>query len=235
LTAGRHRLSGPVAHHLSRVLRVKPGDRLVLFDGRGREARATVTSVDRQEVGVLVEEPRLVNREPPIPVGLAFALSKGDKPEWIVQKAVELGATTLVVFAATRSVAVWRPEQIAHKLDRLRAVIDGACAQCERTQIPALRFAPDLPAMIEQTAAFALRLVTDPEAPPSLGEALRQTPVASLCLCTGPEGGLTANEYDVLAGHGWQLVNLGPRILRAETAALAALAAVQSWLEAPSP
>jgi 16S rRNA (uracil1498-N3)-methyltransferase len=225
--AGSLTLSGETAHHLRRVLRVRVGARLVLFDARGREAEAEVVALAKDAVEVRVGEPRVVGRESPLALTLAFALSKGDKPEWIAQKAVELGVQRLVLFAAARSVARWAPEETAHKTARLAAVIRGAAAQCGRNALPPFAFAPSLAEAVARLADHPRRIALHPEAATPLAALLREGegPVALLC---GPEGGLAPDEITLLREAGWRLAALGPRILRAETATLAALAVAQS-------
>lgn len=227
LETGPLLLSGPVAHHLNRVLRVRPGEKIRLFDGQGREAEAVVVSRDGDRVRVEVGEVRTVRRESPLPLTLAFALSKGEKPEWIAQKSVELGVAALVVFAARRSVVHWSADAVEHKLRRLREVVRGACAQCGRTVEPSLRYADSCGAAIALTADRPLRLALDATAARPLAAFLPLDRVLPVCLLSGPEGGLAADELEELTAGGWRTARLGPRILRAETAALAAVALVQ--------
>jgi 16S rRNA (uracil1498-N3)-methyltransferase len=234
LAAGRLALTGPAAHHLAHVRRMRAGDRLVLFDGAGCEAAAVVLDVNRRAVTLAVDAPYAVRRRAGPPVALIFALSKGDKPEWIAEKACELGAAEIVVFAAERSVVRWGPEQVERKLARLTATIAGACAQCGRADAPRVHFAPTLAAAAERAAAYEVRVAFDPGASESLPEVLAANAGKSLCLLSGPEGGLTDAELAWLVERGWAAAHLGPRVLRAETAALAALAVAQASLEASS-
>jgi 16S rRNA (uracil1498-N3)-methyltransferase len=227
LAAGSLSIGGSTAHHLIRVLRVKPGRRIVLFDGQGNEAAATVLAVAAGRVEVEVEPPRPTDREPPREITLAFALSKGDKPEWICQKAVELGATRIVVFSAERSVARWAAEQVERKLARLFAVVEGAAAQSGRAALPPVLYAETVATLCASAADAPHRLVLAPGPSEPLTAALSDLSPGALWLATGPEGGLTPEEIEAFVVAGWRAVHLGPRILRAETATLTALALAQ--------
>lgn len=225
ILSGRLEFAGPEAHHLLHVLRAKRGDELVVFDGQGREARARVKDIIGKTGRIILEvgTPQVVNRESPFNLTLAFALSKGDKPEWIVQKAVELGVSAMLVFQSARSVAIWRPEQVAGKVERLAATVRGACAQCGRNVIPPVSFASSLKEAARSVVAD-LRVFLVPEA----GLSLAAAPAGgSFCLLTGPEGGLAPEEIALLSDSGWHPAGLGPRTLRAETATLAAVALLQ--------
>jgi 16S rRNA (uracil1498-N3)-methyltransferase len=223
-----------MAHRLLHVLRVKPGARLVLFDGAGREAQAEVLRCRRDAVDLMVETPGEVGCEPALRVTLAFALSKGDKPEWIVQKAVELGAAAIVIFAAERSVARWAPDQVEKKLERLSGVIDGACAQSRRAVAPSLRYAASLLEATTLAEGNDLRLALDPDADVSLAQRLAGRAAVSVALVSGPEGGLTPGENALLQRAGFVGASLGPLVLRAETATLAALAIAQAAAALPA-
>ncbi len=225
--AGLLTISGDAAHHLRHVLRARAGDAIVVFDAAGREAEAVIATVGKSEIVVEAGLPRLISRESPLALTLAFALSKGDKPEWIVQKAVELGAHRLLVFAAARSVARWPAGDVVRKTERLAAVIRGAAAQCGRNVLPPLTYAASLSVAMADLAACPQRIALHPEAVTPLVAAVTPGAGAVALLC-GPEGGLAPEEAAALTDAGWRLAKLGPRILRAETATLAALAALQS-------
>lgn len=228
LTAGPRWLRGEVDHHLRHVLRARPGDRLVLFDGSGREATARVVEVGSDGVEVDVAPPVDVSRESPVAVALAFALSKGDKPEWICQKAVELGAAELIVVAAEHSVVRWRDDQVDHKLERLSATVRGACAQSGRTIYPPVSYAASVAGLCDRIGDQTARVVVDPSGETSLSDVAARADPARLVVAAGPEGGWSTGELDAFRAAGWSVAHLGPRILRAETATLAALAAIQA-------
>ncbi len=230
LAAGRQTLTGEAVHHLRDVRRVRPGQQIVLFDGQGLEARATIVTVGSDRIEVDVTAPQRAGRESPLALTLAFALSKGDKPEWICQKAVELGVSSLIVFAAERSVARWTPARTPAKLDRLTAAIRGACAQSGRAATPPVHYAASFDQALNMAQNAALRIALSPTAEQSLDALLATSRVESVCLLTGPEGGLAPLELQLLAENDWRLARFGPRILRAETSTLAAIAVLQHAL-----
>jgi 16S rRNA (uracil1498-N3)-methyltransferase len=138
-----------------------------------------------------------------------------------------MGVASLIVFASRHSVARWTAESVEHKLVRLREVVRGACAQCGRTVEPSLRYAPSCGAVSGLVADHSLRLALDASAARPLAAFFSKPSVSPVCLLSGPEGGLAAAELEELSAGGWQTAHLGPRILRAETAALAAIAVAQ--------
>ncbi len=230
LAPGPLTIADDVAHHLLHVLRVRAGQTVTLFDEHGNEAPAMIVAPGKRTVEVRVGEIEKIDRESPADIALAFALSKGDKPEWIVQKAVELGVNELVIFAAARSVARWRAEEIERKLQRLRDTARGAAAQCGRNRLPALHYAASTAEAAVGLADRPLRLVSAPTAERGLLDLPARQSAKRAALLTGPEGGLTDEELAALLAADWQPVALGPRILRAETAALAATALLQGAL-----
>ena len=168
LAAGTMTLAGDVAHHLLHVLRVAPGAKVQLFDDRGRQADATVVACAKKTVVVEVEEPGEADVESPLAITLLFALSKGQKPEWIVQKGVELGVREFVIFPAQRSVARWAPDDVPRKLARLETVAKGAAAQCGRAFLPVVRYAADTTAATAMMTDAPACIVLQPQAPASL-------------------------------------------------------------------
>ncbi|MDP8225246.1 MAG: 16S rRNA (uracil(1498)-N(3))-methyltransferase [Candidatus Lernaella stagnicola] len=225
--AGPMELTGEAAHHLAHVLRARPGQRVVLFDGQGREAPAVIREVQRDRVWLECEDLVVVDRESPLAVTMALALSKGEKPEWICQKVVELGAAAIVVFAAEHSVVRWSPAQVERKLERLAITAQGACAQCGRNVVPPIEYLDSLAAVLDRAGPDATRLALDPTASSTLNATLTGHIRRPIWLIIGPEGGLSTTEQVQICDAGWQIVRFGTRILRTETAAVAALAVVQ--------
>ena len=222
-------IAGAEAHHLLHVLRIAVGQTIFVFDGQGYEAVATVTALGKKTVEVQVNQPYLIERESRLSIVLAFALSKGDKPEWIAQKAVELGVREIIVFSAEHSVVRWKEADRSRKLARLEDVIRGAAAQCGRAFLPPCHFAASTAEAAQLLADCPLRIAFHPEGSASLKNILATPiPINRVALLCGPEGGLSPAEIDLLSGAGWSVCLLGPRILRAETAALAAVAVVQA-------
>lgn len=217
------------AHHAARVLRLKVGDRVGLFDGRGGEALGAVAAVDRQEVRVEVLEWRAATPAPALELTLAQALCAQEKMDWVVQKAVELGAARLQPLAAERSVVRLAPERAARRREHWEGVAVAACEQCGRSRLAEI--GPVLPLRVWLARAGPLspgerRLLLAPQAPVSLPGL--EPPARAVTVLVGPEGGLTEEERREAVAAGFHPVRLGPRVLRVETAALAALSAIQA-------
>ena len=201
-------------HHLERVLRLRPGEEVTVCDGRGAW-RPCRMGPALAPVGPVERDPR-----PSPPVEVAFALVKGERPEWVVQKLTELGADRIVPFAAARSVVRWDADRAGRHVERLRRVAREAAGQCRRTWLPAV----DEVATFDHVAAQPGAVLADQEgSPPWLPEG----PVL-----VGPEGGWGDEEL----ARGLPRMALGPHVLRAETAAVAVgalLAALRAGLVAP--
>jgi 16S rRNA (uracil1498-N3)-methyltransferase len=214
-------LSGPEAQHLSKVMRAKPGDEVVVFDGTGREFVARVERLTRGEVQLAILQQAEVDRELGIRLTLGVALPKGDRQKWLVEKAVELGVTRLVPLETSRGVA----QPTAGALDRLRRSVIEASKQCGRNRLLEIAEAEPVDAILSGVSMGAARLLAHPG-----GAALStidfQTSAAGVYCLVGPEGGFTDDEVQRATSAGWQPVSLGERILRIETAAIAMAAYV---------
>jgi 16S rRNA (uracil1498-N3)-methyltransferase len=224
LGAGPRRVVGSAGHHLARVLRVRPGAPVVAFDGAGLEAEGRVERIDDEGVWLDLGTPRAATTEAPRSLTLAVALLKGDKLADVVRMGTELGVAGFRPFVARRCDV---RELSAAKLDRLAWVASEAARQCGRARVPEVAAAVPLAALAWSGAA----LVADPRA----ALAWRDLPPAddvAATIVTGPEGGLSDDELDQLAARGAVAVRLGPRVLRAETAPVAAAAA---WILAGEP
>ena len=219
LVAGEQKLSRELGGYLVRVLRLRAGDALTLFDPEaGTEAHAHLL----RDVPALVRvgEPREAARVTRRDVVLLQGFAKGDKPEQVLRAAVALGASAVTFVRTERSVAgaELRPE-------RLRAVMLDAARQCGRGDLPTLRGLVELPAALED--ARGLLLLLEPAAPQSLVEVMREAPRdRAITLAVGPEGGFAAEEAGQLLAAGFQAVRLAPFVLRTELAAVAALSVV---------
>jgi 16S rRNA (uracil1498-N3)-methyltransferase len=226
-------LRGGAASHVTRVLRLRVGEPLTLFNGQGGEYAGTLEKSRGGEVTVVVGNHRAEERESPLTLTLAQGISRGERMDLVVQKATELGVSCLVPLLTERSVVRLEAQQADRKTNHWRAIAIAACEQSGRNRPPrimsplALRDflrAPDR----EAGAAAAeppLRLLLSPAAPGSLGE-LEPRPNAVTVLI-GPEGGLTDEEQQTAVAAGFTPVRLGPRVLRTETAAIVALALIQ--------
>jgi 16S rRNA (uracil1498-N3)-methyltransferase len=215
-----------VAAHVARVLRARAGQSLTLFDGRGGEYDATILQIDRAGVRVHVDLQRTVERESPLRVTLLQALARGERMDLIVQKATELGVTAIFAWSAERSVVRLDHAGLARRCAHWRAIAISACEQCGRNQVPAIDAVADLASACGRAAAADQRLLLAPEAERSLISIAASS--AGVSLIVGPEGGFSDMELALAAQQGFQSCRLGPRVLRAETAPLAALAALQA-------
>lgn len=210
--------------HAARVLRLKAGDDLVLFDGRGGEYAGRIEAVRRDEVTVAVGEWRDIERESGLRLRLVQALQSGDRMDVTVQKAVELGVAEIQPVSSRRSVVRLDGERAAKRLGHWRGVAASACEQCGRNRVPVVAPVADLDEWLARPAAGGLRLMLSPWAEGGL-DAL--SPAAEIDLLIGAEGGLAPAEVERAAAAGFIGVRLGPRVLRTETAGMAALAAIQ--------
>lgn len=217
-------LSPEAAQHVSKALRLKSGDALVVFDGRGGEYEAALTRVDKGSVDVKVGAFRDVEREPRLRVGLVQGLPEADKMDWVIQKAVELGVAWVQPLVCDRSVVRLSGERAARREAHWRRVAVAACEQAGRNRIPEVRPTLGFQSWIAMPSD-ALRWMLEPAGAP-IGS--RGPPPESFELVVGPEGGLSERERDLAVGRGLEPVGLGPRVLRTETAGLAALAAIHA-------
>jgi len=214
------------AHHAARVLRLRSGDGVTLFNGQGGEYAARITAIGKHAVTVAIEHYAPVERESPLPVTLVQAVSSGERMDLTIQKAVELGVARIVPVESERCVVRLKGERAEKRVAHWQQVVISACEQCGRNRIPEVRMISPLDVWLAAEASDALRWVLLPGAHTALRDQPRpQKPVE---LLVGPEGGLTDAEADAAQRAGYQPVRLGPRVLRTETAAPALLAALQA-------
>ena len=223
---GRMDLS-PLCHQLAHVLRLRPGAEVAVLDNRGHGWRVELASLDRRRADGVVLATLDAAPEPAARVHLYQCSLKTDKLEWVWQKATELGAATLTPVVSGRSI-VREPAALDKKRPRWDAIVREAAEQCGRGRVPVIAPAVDLATALHD--ATGLRLMPwegtgQPDALSGLLDALAATGdlPTQVSLLIGPEGGLAAEEAQMAPAAGWRLVKLGPRILRAETAALASL------------
>lgn len=223
----RVRLADEDARYLTRVLRLGPGHRVTLFDGQGREADAEIERADRHGVELRVDERRRVERAAGPSLTLMVGLARGEKLDLVVQKATELGAHRVVPVATARAVLELDERRAESRQARWLKIAREAARQSGRADVPEIA-APTSFAQAMATVDAALKLLFWEEARANgLRERLgAMTPPASVAIVVGPEGGLTAAEVELARAAGFLVVGLGPRTLRAETAALAALTIV---------
>jgi 16S rRNA (uracil1498-N3)-methyltransferase len=217
-------LPAGAARHVQ-VLRMQPGEQLTLFNGEGGEWEARIERMGRAEVQVLVQEHRAVEREAALAVHLAVGIPANERMDWLVEKATELGVASIQPLMTSRTVLRLSGERARKKRDHWQAVAIAACEQGGRNRIPAVHEVMDLRDWLAAPAAAGLRIALSlaPGARTLAQASAGGEPVLAL---SGPEGGLTAQEQEAAAAHGFIPVTLGPRVLRAETAPLALLAAL---------
>ena len=220
-------LPAETASHIVKVLRARAGDALVLFSGDGAEFDGEIRSVRGAKVEVALGAARSVDRESPLDLTLLQCIPRGDRMDLVVQKATELGVRRIVPLLSQRSVVRLGPDQAESKAAHWRAVAVSACEQCGRNRIPVVDAPLPLVDWLGAAAAGgALRLVLEPDTAtqavpaPAAGQAVE--------IAIGPEGGFSAEELAGFQLAGFLRAGLGPRILRTETAAIAALAWLQS-------
>lgn len=215
---------GP-ARHAARALRLAADDTVILFNGLGGEYGARIERINKDEVVVSVSGFTAIERESPLRVMLAQGISSGERMDYTLQKAVELGVATIQPIAARRSVVKLTGERADKRVTHWQGVVASACEQCGRNQVPAVAPPLTLAHWLGQRQDGRL-LFLSPLAEARLADL--PPPGAMDCLVAGPEGGFDADEIAALLAAGAIPVRLGPRVLRTETAALAALAAMQT-------
>ena len=217
-------LAPDAAQHVSRALRLKAGDALTLFDGGGGEYEAVIQRIDRDRVDVKVGAFSDVERESLLALGLVQGLPEADKMDWIIQKAVELGISWIQPLVCERSVVRLSGERAERRQAHWRRVAIAACEQSGRNRIPEVRPTLAFQAWLAAPTEVA-RWLLMPGAQPM---AARAAPSGPLELVVGPEGGLSERERELCESRGCEPVALGPRVLRTETAPIAALAAMHA-------
>ncbi len=224
----RVELPAPVAHHAQTVLRLRLGDAIVLFNGRGGEfaarlAGAPPAGTRKLQADVIGFDP--IEREPRLRITLIQALAASDKIDWIIEKAVEIGVARVIVTAALRSAVRLDPVRTPRRLQRWRELAIAACCQCGRNQLVPIEATASLDQALRAAGDAQHKWVLDPASLHALAPAHAQSPDVALAI--GPEGGFDATELELAEQAGFVRIALGPRILRTETAGLVAAAA---WL-----
>lgn len=227
LVAGELEVTGDEHHYLGRVRRARAGDAVEIVDGAGRRAAATIARITDTAVMLAVGEPEAIAARPPH-VRALVPLIKGDRMDVCIEKLVEVGVDSIVVWPAARSIVRFDDARREGRVAKYRAAVQAAARQCGRAQVPEVTHANDLTMAIASLPAGderpgGSRIVLDPaaDAPLALGAAHDVT------IASGPEGGLTARELEDLAAAGFTAVGLGPRVLRAETAPTIAVALIR--------
>lgn len=224
-------LTESAANHVTRVLRLRPGAELRLFNGEGGEYAAVLGDSGKRGATVTVGEFTDRDTESPLQIVLGQGVSKGDRMDYTIQKAVELGVTRIEPLITERTVVNLNEERRERRLQHWQGVVIGACEQCLRNRIPEVAPSIDLARWLT-CPREGLKLVLYHRGAKRLRE-LTPAPGEPVTLLIGPEGGLSEREIEMAMQAGFQPLCLGPRILRTETAAVMALAAMQSlWGDA---
>ena len=219
-------MPAPVVRHAVRVLRLGPGDSVVLFDGRGGEYPALLQRIEKERAWAELGAWQDVECESPLAITLIQSLQAGDKMDFTIQKAVELGVRAIVPVESRRSVLKLAGERAGKRVAHWQGVAAAACEQCGRNQVPLVAPVERLENWLARPVAEGtLRLMLAPDAEMSFASIRPTGPVQ---LLIGAEGGLDPQEMIAAQQAGFQAVRMGPRVLRTETAGLAALAVMQA-------
>lgn len=221
--------AGPSAH-IAKALRMRMGATVALFNGLGGEFLAEIVSIDKKTVQLNVLDHNTQEFESPLQLELGIAISRGDRMDWIIQKATELGVTRIAPLITLRSEVKLKGERAEKKQRHWQQIIISACEQCGRNQLPQLQTLASLDTWLPGVNAGRKFVLHHRDTSATKTD---QRP-ASAAILIGPEGGLDENEIRTAGQHGFEALTLGPRILRTETAPLAAIAILQAkWGDMP--
>lgn len=221
----RLQLSSEASQHVGTVLRMQPGEHIVLFCGNNKEFQAQIQEVKKRQVVVTIVSVEERSRESPLSLHLAQAISKGERMEWVVQKAVELGVESITPIMTERCVVRLDHDRMVKKLNQWEAIAIGACEQSGRNSVPKIHTPVEYSQHVLQSGAH-LKFVLHP----GCNNTWRDYTLdhMSIEVLIGPEGGLSTEEVQIALQHGYQPLTLGPRILRTETAAITVLSVLQA-------
>jgi 16S rRNA (uracil1498-N3)-methyltransferase len=226
---GRGIVHGAELAHLMKVLRLRAGDFVTLFDNTGWEHEAVIETLTTERGELKIIESHPTSRESPVPITLGVGLTKGEKLDWVIEKATELGVSTIIPLSSSYTVPKLDKDRIHRRAERWRKIAVSAAKQCGRSRIPEVRSLCSFETFVTESWSETLKLIFwENEMEQSLSrlfERCRET--RNVLLAIGPEGGFSKREVELATAQGFQSVHLGRRILRAETAALAALTVVQ--------
>jgi 16S rRNA (uracil1498-N3)-methyltransferase len=215
-----------VVRHLH-VLRHQAEAPITLFDGTGGEREAAIVELGKQRAMARIESSNAREAEPPYRLTLAQGVAGGDKMDWLIEKAVELGAFAVVPVTTVRSVVRLSAERALKRQQHWQALVRAACEQCGRNRVPDVALPVGFAAFVAALdPAPALRLLLSPRAAKPFAELPARAPDCPVTILIGPEGGLSEEEETLARSAGFEAVALGPRVLRTETAGIALLAAL---------
>lgn len=217
------------AHHIEKVLRLKKGDKIILFDGSGVEYHAVLQGWENKKLVAWIEEILKIDNEPPLKLNLMQGIPKGDKMDLIIQKAVELGVANIYPVITERTVVMLKGEKEFKKTERWQQLVIEACKQCRRNIVPEIKPVNAFKNIFEIIEGKKAVMLYENEENVGLREILRQKCAGindEIFLIIGPEGGFTPHEADLAREKGVFLARLGPRILRTETAGMAGISII---------
>ncbi len=217
-------LSERAARHLA-ALRLKVGDQVVLFNGDGCESSALLAAIGKRGASATVKRRDATDRESPLTIRLAQGVCASDRMDLVLQKATELGVEAILPVTTTRSIVRLSPERRERRETHWQNVVIAACEQCGRNRIPRVEATTSFPHFIANVTREGIRVLLSPDGTVAFRELSVAAPV---CVLIGPEGGLAPDEREMATSAGFVPVRFGPRVLRTETAPLAALAALQA-------
>ncbi len=216
-------LNEKASRYLVSVLRMQPGRPCIVFNGQGGEYAAILTHAGKKQAEVLLGEFNDINNESPLKIHLGIAISRGDRMDWVVQKATELGVHRITPLFTERTEVKLKGERLDKKLEHWQQIAISACEQSQRNQLPTI----DMPTTFSEWVSSVeadRKLVLHHRTEQRLQS---ETGVDSCCLLIGPEGGLSETEIELALSENFQALSLGPRVLRTETAPISALTLVQ--------
>ena len=218
-------LTGGAAAHLGRVLRLRESDNLILFNGEGLDHIARIISISRDNVAVVIMASRATQTESPATVTLLQGICRNHRMDMLIQKSTELGVNAIRPVICERSVVKISNDRAIKRIDHWQGIVISACEQSGRSQIPDVAGPESLAVALDRLDKKTARLMLDPEGADTLESAIGSA--KSITLLIGPEGGLTNTERESAINAGFRSARLGPRILRTETAPIAALSIIQ--------
>jgi 16S rRNA (uracil1498-N3)-methyltransferase len=216
-------LDEKASHHLGKVLRLTVGAQLILFNGDGFQYPATITAATKKFLTVQTSDAETINRESPLKTHLGIAVSKGDRIDWVIQKATELGVTTLTPLLSERTELKLTADRKEKKLQHWQQIIISACEQCGRNSLPKLHPLQKMDQWVTSVEADK-KLVLHHRTEEKLNP---HDQVSSAAILIGPEGGLSETEILLAEKNNFQALSVGPRVMRTETAPLATLSILQ--------
>ncbi len=220
------RLTGQAAHHVSNVLRLKPGATIHLFDGHGREHCASLLTVNRSTITLAVHEAVSSRMESTLDITLLQGVARSDHMDMVLQKAVELGVNTIQPLWMLRSQRHLKKDRLEKRIKHWEGIIISACEQCGRATLPVLQSVRNFTDWASTTELPGTGIMLQPESKTPLKQL--EANESRVAVLVGPEGGMTEAEQTMAVAAGFQGIRLGPRILRTETATLAAISAIQT-------